>query len=118
MVWAGLNTKSFAGQMVVGSEAQTPVTFCFIVNWNGPASEFPAVEAEFFAAIKDVLSVIKQLFGSGSVPTLADPDCGTYSGPHASLRPPEMTVVGRDRRARDLASIDLLQPPRTRRSRM
>jgi hypothetical protein len=52
--------KSFAGQIVVGGNGRTPVTFCFVVNWDGPASEFPAVEAEFFAAIKDVLSVIKR----------------------------------------------------------
>jgi len=56
------NAKSFAGQIVVGGEGRTPVTFCFVVNWDGPASEFPAVEAEFFAAIKGVLSVIKQSF--------------------------------------------------------
>ena len=55
-----LNTKSFAGQMVVGAEEQTPVTFCFIVNWNGPASEFPAVQGQFFAAIKGILTAIKQ----------------------------------------------------------
>ena len=36
------------------------MTFCFIVNWDGPPSEFPAVEAEFFAAIKGILTVIKQ----------------------------------------------------------
>lgn len=39
---------------------QTPVTFVFIVNWEGPTSEFDAVQAEFFAAIKGVLTVIKQ----------------------------------------------------------
>ena len=55
------NTKSFAGQIVVGGDGRTPVTFCFIVNWNGPVEGFPAVESEFFATIKDVLSVIKQL---------------------------------------------------------
>jgi len=38
---------------------RTPVTFCFIVNSNGPGSEFPAVEAEFFAAIKGVLQIVK-----------------------------------------------------------
>ena len=43
-----------------GGGAQTPVTFCFIVNWNGPASGFDAVQAAFFAAIKDVLTAIKQ----------------------------------------------------------
>jgi hypothetical protein len=36
------------------------VTFCFIVNWDGPVEDFPAVEAEFFAAIKGILTVIKQ----------------------------------------------------------
>jgi beta-lactamase class A len=58
----GPNAKSFAGQIVVGGDGRTPVTFCFIVNWNGPVEGFPAVESEFFASIKDVLSVIKQLF--------------------------------------------------------
>jgi beta-lactamase class A len=55
------NAKSFAGQMVVSSgDRRTPVTFCFIVNWDGPAGEFPAIEAEFFAAIMGILSVIKR----------------------------------------------------------
>jgi beta-lactamase class A len=54
------HAKSLAGQMVAGSEAPTPVTFCFIVNWNGPVSDFFAVEAEFFAAIKGVLGAVKQ----------------------------------------------------------
>ena len=59
--WPGLSTKSLAGQMVVSSGGvQTPVTFCFIVNWDEPVSEFPAVEAAFFAAIKGVLTMIKQ----------------------------------------------------------
>ena len=56
-----LNAKSLAGQMVVSSGAeQTPVTFCFIVNWDGPAEEFPTTEAAFFAAIKGVLAAVKQ----------------------------------------------------------
>lgn len=55
------NSKSFAGQMIVNNGGeQTPVTFCFIVNWEGPTSEFDAVQAEFFAAIKGILTVIKQ----------------------------------------------------------
>ncbi len=56
------NSKSFAGQMIVnnGGGQQTPVTFCFIVNWEGPTSEFDAVQAEFFAAIKGILTAIKQ----------------------------------------------------------
>jgi beta-lactamase class A len=58
--WPGLSTKSFAGQIVVGGDGRTPVTFCFIVNWNGPVSDFPLVEAEFFAAIKGILRVIKR----------------------------------------------------------
>ena len=60
----GPNTKSFAGQIVVGGDGRTPVTFCFIVNWNGPLSDplsdFPAVEAEFFVAIKGVLMIIER----------------------------------------------------------
>jgi beta-lactamase class A len=59
--YSPLNAKSFAGQMIVsGGEAQTPVTFCFLVNWNGPASDFPAVEAAFFAAIQGILTVLKR----------------------------------------------------------
>jgi beta-lactamase class A len=58
--WPGLSTKSFAGQIVVAGDGRTPVTFCFIVNWNGPESDFPAVEAEFFAAIKGILRIIKR----------------------------------------------------------
>jgi hypothetical protein len=37
-----------------------PATFCFIVNWEGPVEEFPGIEAEFFAAIKGVLEVLKR----------------------------------------------------------
>jgi beta-lactamase class A len=58
--WPGLSAKSFAGQIVVGGAVRTPVTFCFIVNWNGTVSGFAAVEAEFFAAIKGILRVIKR----------------------------------------------------------
>jgi hypothetical protein len=39
---------------------RAPATFCFIVNWNGSVEGFPAVETEFFAAIKGILSVIKR----------------------------------------------------------
>ena len=57
-----LNAKSFAGQMIVGQgEKQTPVTFCFVVNWeNQSAGDFPPVEMEFFAAIQGILAAIKQ----------------------------------------------------------
>ena len=58
--WPGLSAKSFAGQIAVGGDGRTPVTFCFIVNWNGPESDFPPREAEFFAAIKGILRVIKR----------------------------------------------------------
>jgi beta-lactamase class A len=58
--WPGLSTKSFAGQIVVGGKRRTPVTFCFIANWDGPLSDFAAVEAEFFAAIEGTLAVIKR----------------------------------------------------------
>jgi beta-lactamase class A len=56
-----LNAKSFAGQMVVDQdEKQTPVTFCFIVNWDQSAGDFPVVEKEFFAAIQNILAAIKR----------------------------------------------------------
>lgn len=57
----GSGSKSFAGQMVVGAEGQTPVTFCFSANWDGPDEDFPAVQAEFFASINGILTVIKQV---------------------------------------------------------
>ena len=53
----GFNAESFAGQMMVD---RTPVTFCFLVNWTGPESEFPVVETEYFAAIKEILRIIKR----------------------------------------------------------
>ena len=56
-----LNAKSFAGQMIVSSGGvPTPVTFCFLLNWNGPTGEFEAVQAAYFAAIEGILTVIKQ----------------------------------------------------------
>jgi beta-lactamase class A len=56
-----LNAKSFAGQMIVGQgEKQTPVTFCFVVNWDQSAGDFPVIEMEFFAAIQGILAAIKQ----------------------------------------------------------
>ena len=56
-----LNAKSFAGQMVVNNgDGQVPVTFGFVVNWDGPTENFPAVEAKFFAAIQNILTIIKQ----------------------------------------------------------
>jgi beta-lactamase class A len=56
-----LNAKSLAGQMIVNNaEGPVPVTFCFVVNWDGSAEQFAAVEAEFFAAIQGILGAIKQ----------------------------------------------------------
>lgn len=56
-----LNAKSFAGQMVVeNGEKQVPVTFCFLVNWDGSEADFATVETEFFAAIQGILVAIKQ----------------------------------------------------------
>jgi hypothetical protein len=46
--------------MVVGGDKLMPATFCFIVNWEGPVEGFPGIEAEFFAAIKGVLKVLKR----------------------------------------------------------
>src|SRR5205823_15091916 len=52
----GLNAKCFAGKIVIVAAGRTPVTFCFIVNWDGLLSDFDAVQAEFFAAIKGILT--------------------------------------------------------------
>ena len=57
----GFNAKSFAGQIATGgSDRPTPVTFCFLVNWDGPAEEFAGIQAAFFAAIKGVLAAVKR----------------------------------------------------------
>ncbi len=53
----GFSAKCFAGQMI---EGRTPVTFSFIVNWEGLPGQFPEIEAEFFAAIKNILRIVKQ----------------------------------------------------------
>lgn len=54
----GFNAKSFAGQIVAVNG--TPITFAFVVNWQGPADEFPAIETEFFASIRATLRVLKR----------------------------------------------------------
>ena len=54
----GFNAKSFAGQMVV--DERTPVTFCFLLNWEAPLSEFARVEAAYFAAIAGILRQVKR----------------------------------------------------------
>ncbi len=54
----GFNVKSFAGQMIVGE--QIPVTFAFLVNWTGPESEFKKIQAEYFAAIMNILQIVKE----------------------------------------------------------
>jgi beta-lactamase class A len=50
------NCLCVAGQMVVGG--QTPVTFCFTVNWHG--RDFPAVKAAFLKAVGDILLAVQQ----------------------------------------------------------
>jgi beta-lactamase class A len=55
----GLSAKSFAGQMLVAGVK--PVSFCFIVNWHGPSSEFPAIQREFFVSIKAILTIVKRM---------------------------------------------------------
>lgn len=52
----GFNAKIFAGQML--TQRQTPVTFCFIVNWTSSRNDFPEVEAEFFEAIARILAAV------------------------------------------------------------
>ena len=54
----GFNAKSFAGQIILANDL--PITFCFIVNWQGPRQEFPKVETEFFASIGTILRVLKR----------------------------------------------------------
>ena len=53
----GFSAKCFAGQMIAG---HTPVTFSFIVNWDGLPGQFQQIEAEYFAAIKNILQIVKR----------------------------------------------------------
>ena len=53
----GFSAKCFAGQMIAG---RTPVTFSFILNWEGYPGRFREIETEYFAAIKNILQIIKK----------------------------------------------------------
>jgi beta-lactamase class A len=53
------NCLCVPGQMVV--RGQTPVTFCFTVNWPGPDSGFPAVAAAYAKAVGDILLAVQQV---------------------------------------------------------
>lgn len=59
--WLDFNTLCVPGQMVVGGKL--PVTFCFTVNWDGPASTIPGVQTEFTLAVRDALQETVNVFG-------------------------------------------------------
>ena len=64
----GFFAKSMAGQMLINES--TPVTFCFLVNWANPdGTGFKEVQAEFFAAIMDILKGVRRLYSRGDVAT-------------------------------------------------
>lgn len=59
--WLDFNTLCLPGQMVVGGKV--PVTFCFTVNWDGPPSTIPVVQAEVIVAVRDALQESANVFG-------------------------------------------------------
>lgn len=65
--WDGFHALCVPGQMILPprrpGQPKTPVTFCFVVNWQGPDSTVPAVSATFLAAMKKVLAEVERSFG-------------------------------------------------------
>ncbi|HWL70635.1 MAG TPA: serine hydrolase [Geminicoccus sp.] len=65
--WGTFHALCIPGQMILPpprrGQPKTPVTFCFVVNWEGPDSTIPTVTAEFIAAISKVLAEVERRFG-------------------------------------------------------
>jgi beta-lactamase class A len=53
--WQDFHAVCAAGQMILG---QTPVTFCFTINWTGPDSSVPQISGEFLAAAAGMLAAV------------------------------------------------------------
>jgi beta-lactamase class A len=50
--WQGFHCFCLPGQMIVG---KVPVTFCFTINWTGPADGVGAIFQSYRTAIVDTL---------------------------------------------------------------
>ena len=50
--WQGFHCFCLPGQMIVG---KVPVTFCFTINWTGPADGIGAIFQSYKTAVADVL---------------------------------------------------------------
>lgn len=58
--WQDFHCFCLAGQMIVG---KAPVTFCFTINWTGPADGVGAVFQSYKTAIADILEEAAQSAG-------------------------------------------------------
>lgn len=58
--WQGFHCFCVAGQMIVG---KVPVTFCFTINWTGPADGVGAIFQSYKTAAADVLQDAAQAAG-------------------------------------------------------
>jgi beta-lactamase class A len=58
--WQGFHCFCLAGQMIVG---KAPITFCFTINWTGPADGVGAMFQSYRTAIADVLRESAQAVG-------------------------------------------------------
>jgi beta-lactamase class A len=58
--WQGFHCFCLPGQMIVG---KVPVTFCFTINWTGPADGVGAIFQAYKTAIADVLQEGARLVG-------------------------------------------------------
>jgi beta-lactamase class A len=65
--WGTFHALCIPGQMILPpqrrGQPKTPVTFCFVVNWEGPDSTIPDVTAKFGASISKVLAEVERSFG-------------------------------------------------------
>lgn len=58
--WQDFHCFCLAGQMIVG---KAPVTFCFTINWTGPADGVGAIFQSYKTAIADILKEAAQSAG-------------------------------------------------------
>lgn len=58
--WQGFYCFCLPGQMIVG---KVPVTFCFTINWKGPADGVGAIFQSYKTAVADVLKEAAQAVG-------------------------------------------------------
>jgi beta-lactamase class A len=58
--WQGFHCFCLPGQMIVG---KVPVTFCFTINWTGPADGVGAIFRSYRTAIADILQEAARAVG-------------------------------------------------------